>query len=50
MNKVIQISSFSSHKKTVNTISESTIDIEDAMKKINNEKIKNEIINKYIAK
>jgi hypothetical protein len=42
MNKVIQISSFSSHKKTVNTISESTIDIEDAMKKINNEKIKNE--------
>jgi len=42
MNKVIQISSFSSHKKTVNTINESTIDIEDAIKKINNEKIKNE--------
>jgi len=42
MNKVIQISSFSSHKKTVNTINESTIDIEDAMKKINNEKMKNE--------
>jgi hypothetical protein len=42
MNKVIQISSFSSHKKTVNNINESTIDIEDAMKKINNEKMKNE--------
>jgi hypothetical protein len=42
MNKVIQISSFSSHKKTVNTINESTIDIEDATKKINNEKMKNE--------
>jgi hypothetical protein len=39
MNKVIQISS---HKKTVNTINESTIDIEDATKKINNEKMKNE--------
>jgi hypothetical protein len=42
MNKVIEISSFSLHKKTVNTINESTIDIEDAIKKINNEKIKNE--------
>jgi len=42
MNKVIQLSSFSSHKKTVNTINESTIDIENAMKKINNEKMKNE--------
>jgi hypothetical protein len=40
MNKVIQIRSFSSHKNACASISECTV--EDATKKINNEKIKNE--------
>ena len=40
MNKVIQISSFSLHKNNVNTVSECSV--EDATKKINNEKMKSE--------